>query len=124
MSRQVSSDKIRQVPGTERNLSIKKQAISLDFFHLSVYFTIKRQYSLYEITINKTEWDGVTMADKKNMKVPSKELNIGANVSLNGLVTAVFDNMVHVQIGAKIVTVHVKDLYSGLNQSLLKNQQA
>jgi len=32
--------------------------------------------------------------------------------------------MVHVQIGAKIVTVHVKDLYSGLNNPLLKNQQA
>ncbi|RBP92430.1 hypothetical protein DFO70_107366 [Cytobacillus firmus] len=73
---------------------------------------------------NKTEWDGVTMADKKNVKTPGKDLNIGANVSLNGLVTAVFDNMVHVQIGAKIVTVHVKDLYSGLNKPLLKNQQA
>ncbi|EFV78789.1 MULTISPECIES: hypothetical protein [Cytobacillus] len=64
------------------------------------------------------------MADKKNVKTPNKDLNIGANVSLNGLVTAVFDNMVHVQIGAKIVTVHVKDLYSGLNNPLLKNQQA
>ncbi|UOE56543.1 hypothetical protein LIT38_06245 [Bacillus sp. CMF12] len=64
------------------------------------------------------------MADKKNVKTPGKDLNIGTNVSLNGLVTAVFDNMVHVQIGAKIVTVHVKDLYSGLNNPLLKNQQA
>jgi hypothetical protein len=70
------------------------------------------------------EWDGVTMADKKNVKSPGKDLNIGANVSLNGLVTAVFDNMVHVQIGAKIVTVHVKDLYSGLNNPLLNKQQA
>lgn len=75
-------------------------------------------------TKTKTEWDGVTMADNNNVKNFNKDLNIGANVSLNGLVTAVFDNMVHVQIGAKIVTVHVKDLYSGLNQSLLKNQQA
>ncbi|KAF0821850.1 hypothetical protein ACOSZF_10160 [Cytobacillus firmus] len=64
------------------------------------------------------------MADKKNVKSPGKDLNIGANVSLNGLVTAVFDNMVHVQIGAKIVTVHVKDLYSGLNNPLFNKQQA
>ncbi|KAF0815584.1 hypothetical protein KIS4809_5670 [Bacillus sp. ZZV12-4809] len=64
------------------------------------------------------------MANKKNVKSPGKDLNIGANVSLNGLVTAVFDNMVHVQIGAKIVTVHVKDLYSGLNNPLLNKQQA
>ena len=64
------------------------------------------------------------MANKKNVKSPGKDLNIGANVSLNGLVTAVFDNMVHVQIGAKIVTVHVKDLYSGLNNPLFNKQQA
>ncbi len=61
------------------------------------------------------------MADSKKDKNEKKDLNIGSKVSLNGLVTAVFDNMVHVQIGAKIVTVHMKDLYSGLNQTLLKN---
>ncbi|KAB2337072.1 hypothetical protein F7731_05450 [Cytobacillus depressus] len=61
------------------------------------------------------------MADSKKDKHEKKDVNIGSNVSLNGLVTAVFDNMVHVQIGAKIVTVHMKDLYSGLNQTLLKN---
>ncbi|MED3551350.1 hypothetical protein ACTHO0_00210 [Cytobacillus praedii] len=61
------------------------------------------------------------MAENKKDKNVKKDLNIGANVSLNGLVTAVFDNMVHVQIGAKIVTVHIKDLYAGLNQSLIKN---
>lgn len=61
------------------------------------------------------------MADNKKDKNVKKDLNIGTNVSLNGLVTAVFDNMVHVQIGAKIVTVHMKDLYAGLNQTLLKN---
>ncbi|MFS0594112.1 hypothetical protein AB1L05_21295 [Cytobacillus horneckiae] len=57
---------------------------------------------------------------RKNEK---KDVSIGANVSLNGLVTAVFDNVVHVQIGAKIVTVHMKDLYSEINQSLLQKQQ-
>ncbi|MFO1442702.1 hypothetical protein KDN24_05680 [Bacillus sp. Bva_UNVM-123] len=57
--------------------------------------------------------------DKKDKNI-KKDLNIGSKVSLNGLVTAVFDNMVHVQIGAKIVTVHIKDLYTGLNQSLEK----
>ncbi|MEH7391336.1 MULTISPECIES: hypothetical protein [unclassified Bacillus (in: firmicutes)] len=61
------------------------------------------------------------MADSKKDKNEKKDVNIGSKVSLNGLVTAVFDNMVHVQIGAKIVTVHMKDLYSGLNQTLLKN---
>ncbi|QED50038.1 hypothetical protein FSZ17_07305 [Cytobacillus dafuensis] len=61
------------------------------------------------------------MADSKKDKNEKRDLNIGSNVSLNGLVTAVFDNMVHVQIGAKIVTVQMKDLYSGLNQTLLKN---
>lgn len=61
------------------------------------------------------------MTDSKKDKNVKKDVNIGANVSLTGLVTAVFDNMVHVQIGAKIVTVHMKDLYSGLNQTLLKN---
>ncbi|KOP81556.1 hypothetical protein ACFFHH_18945 [Cytobacillus solani] len=61
------------------------------------------------------------MAENKKDKNVKKDLNIGANVSLNGLVTAVFDNMVHVQIGAKIVTVHIKDLYAGLNHSLIKN---
>jgi hypothetical protein len=61
------------------------------------------------------------MAENKKDKNVKKDLNIGANVSLNGLVTAVFDNMVHVQIGAKIVTVNMKDLYAGLNQSLIKN---
>ncbi|MEH7525866.1 hypothetical protein V7149_21740, partial [Bacillus sp. JJ1503] len=63
----------------------------------------------------------VMMADSKKDKNEKKDVNIGSKVSLNGLVTAVFDNMVHVQIGAKIVTVHMKDLYSGLNQTLLKN---
>ena len=67
------------------------------------------------------EWDGVKMADSKKNLNGKKDLNIGSNVSLNGLVTAVFDNMVHVQIGAKIVTVHIKDLYAGLNQPLLKS---
>ena len=57
--------------------------------------------------------------DKKDKNI-KKDLNIGSKVSLDGLVTAVFDNMVHVQIGAKIVTVHIKDLYTGLNQSLEK----
>lgn len=61
------------------------------------------------------------MADSKKSSNGKKDLNIGSNVTLNGLVTAVFDNMVHVQIGAKIVTVHIKDLYSGLNQPLLKS---
>ena len=61
------------------------------------------------------------MADSKKDKNEKKDVNIGSKVSLNGLVTAVFDNMVHVQIGAKIVTVHMKDLYSGLNQTLLKS---
>ncbi|WP_313799107.1 hypothetical protein [Cytobacillus sp.] len=61
------------------------------------------------------------MAENKKDKNAKKDLNIGANVSLNGLVTAVFDNMVHVQIGAKIVTVNIKDLYAGLNHSLIKN---
>ncbi|MFE8696203.1 hypothetical protein ACFYKT_07535 [Cytobacillus sp. FJAT-53684] len=61
------------------------------------------------------------MAENKKDKNVKKDLNIGMNVSLNGLVTAVFDNMVHVQIGAKIVTVHMKDLYTGLNQTLIKN---
>ena len=61
------------------------------------------------------------MADSKKDKNEKEHVNIGSKVSLNGLVTAVFDNMVHVQIGAKIVTVHMKDLYTGLNQSLLKN---
>ncbi|WP_249365249.1 hypothetical protein [Cytobacillus citreus] len=61
------------------------------------------------------------MADSNKDKNEKSDLNIGSNVSLNGLVTAVFDNMVHVQIGAKIVTVQTKDLYSGLNQTLLKN---
>lgn len=61
------------------------------------------------------------MAENKKDKNVKKDLNIGANVSLNGLVTAVFDNMVHVQIGAKIVTVNIKDLYAGLNHSLIKN---
>ncbi|MEH7125799.1 hypothetical protein V7122_04250 [Bacillus sp. JJ1532] len=61
------------------------------------------------------------MADSKKDKNEKKDVNIGSKVSLNGLVTAVFDNMVHVQIGAKIVTVQMKDLYSGLNQTLLKN---
>ncbi|MDQ0273641.1 hypothetical protein [Cytobacillus purgationiresistens] len=56
---------------------------------------------------------------RKNDK---KDVSIGSNVSLNGLVTAVFDNMVHVQIGAKIVTVHMKDLYSEINQSVLNKQ--
>jgi len=61
------------------------------------------------------------MADYKKDKIEEKDLNIGTKVSLNGLVTAVFDNMVHVQIGAKIVTVHIKDLYAGLNQKTLVN---
>lgn len=61
------------------------------------------------------------MAENKKDKNGKKDLNIGANVSLNGLVTAVFDNMVHVQIGAKIVTVNIKDLYAGLNHSLINN---
>jgi hypothetical protein len=61
------------------------------------------------------------MAENKKEKSVKQDLNIGTNVSLNGLVTAVFDNMVHVQIGAKIVTVNIKDLYAGLNQSLAKN---
>lgn len=61
------------------------------------------------------------MADSKKSSNGKKDLNIGSNVTLNGLVTAVFDNMVHVQIGAKIVTVHIKDLCSGLNQPLLKS---
>ncbi|MBY0123153.1 hypothetical protein [Bacillus sp. S/N-304-OC-R1] len=60
------------------------------------------------------------MADSKKDKNEKEHVNIGSKVSLNGLVTAVFDNMVHVQIGAKIVTVQMKDLYSGLNQSLVK----
>ncbi|MBP2242196.1 hypothetical protein J2Z40_002769 [Cytobacillus eiseniae] len=61
------------------------------------------------------------MAENKKEKQTKKDVSIGTNVSLNGFVTAVFDNMVHVQIGAKIVTVHMKDLYSGLNQTLIKN---
>ncbi|WP_102271992.1 hypothetical protein [Cytobacillus massiliigabonensis] len=58
------------------------------------------------------------MAENKKDKNVKKDLNIGTNVSLTGLVTAVFDNMVHVQIGAKIVTVNIKDLYAGLNHSI------
>lgn len=60
------------------------------------------------------------MAGSKKDNNEKEHVNIGSKVSLNGLVTAVFDNMVHVQIGAKIVTVQMKDLYSGLNQSLTK----
>lgn len=56
---------------------------------------------------------------RKNEK---KDVSIGTSVSLNGLVTAVFDNMVHVQIRAKIVTVNIKDLYSEINQTLLPKQ--
>lgn len=61
------------------------------------------------------------MANSKQSNSEKKNVNIGTNVSLNGLVTAVFDNMVHVQIGAKIVTVHMKDL---LNQTMLTGKQA
>ncbi len=70
--------------------------------------------------------DGGIMTNSKVTNIrknEKKDVSIGANVSLNGLVTAVFDNMVHVQIGAKIVTVHMKDLYSEINQSLLQKQQ-
>jgi hypothetical protein len=61
------------------------------------------------------------MAVGKDQKSTKKDVNIGMNVSLNGLVTAIFDNMVHVQIGAKIVPVPIKDLSANLNRSLLKN---
>ncbi|MGD6941509.1 hypothetical protein ACQCT6_05715 [Cytobacillus gottheilii] len=60
------------------------------------------------------------MTNSKLNKSEKKNVNIGTNVSLNGLVTAVFDNMVHVQIGAKIVTVQMKDL---LNGTILQTQQ-
>ncbi|KAB2331060.1 hypothetical protein [Bacillus mesophilum] len=60
------------------------------------------------------------MTNSKLNKSEKKNVNIGTNVSLNGLVTAVFDNMVHVQVGAKIVTVQMKDL---LNDSILQAQQ-
>ncbi|WP_257391478.1 hypothetical protein [Cytobacillus gottheilii] len=64
--------------------------------------------------------DGAMMTNSKLNKSEKKNVNIGTNVSLNGLVTAVFDNMVHVQIGAKIVTVQMKDL---LNGTILQTQQ-
>lgn len=60
------------------------------------------------------------MTNGKLNKSEKKNVNIGTNVSLNGLVTAVFDNMVHVQVGAKIVTVQMKDL---LNGTMLQTQQ-
>jgi hypothetical protein len=64
--------------------------------------------------------DGAMMTNGKLNKSEKKNVNIGTNVSLNGLVTAVFDNMVHVQVGAKIVTVQMKDL---LNGTMLQTQQ-
>lgn len=60
------------------------------------------------------------MTNGKLNKSEKKNVNIGTNVSLNGLVTAVFDNMVHVQVGAKIVTVQMKDLING---TILSTQQ-
>lgn len=64
--------------------------------------------------------DGAMMTNGKLNKSEKKNVNIGTNVSLNGLVTAVFDNMVHVQVGAKIVTVQMKDLING---TILQTQQ-
>lgn len=46
----------------------------------------------------------------------SKQVKIGSNISLNGLVTAVFDNMVHVQVGAKIIPIPLKELSTGLTK--------
>ena len=45
-----------------------------------------------------------------NNQMDKKDVNVGAKVSLNGLVTAVFGNVAHIQIGGKVIAIHTKDL--------------
>ncbi len=45
-----------------------------------------------------------------NNQMDKKDVNVGAKVSLNGLVTAVFGNVAHIKIGGKVIAIQTKDL--------------